>query len=94
MDFSYKSFVDTGPLIDRELAKRAGIGYYGKNCSIINDGYGSFIFIGYILTNLDIEISPILSEGKCGDCNLCIKACPTGALEEPYRLNSKNVYPI
>ena len=88
LDFEYKSFVDTGPLIDRELAKRAGIGYFGKNCSIINDDYGSFIFLGYILTNLKLD-SSVKVEGKCGDCNLCIKACPTKALEEHYSLNPK-----
>lgn len=87
-DFEYKYFVDTGPLIDRELAKKAGVGYYGKNCSIINHDYGSFIFLGYILTNLDLDSSEEVEE-DCGDCNLCIKACPTGALEEPYRLNPK-----
>ena len=89
IDFSYKYYVDTGPLIDRELAKRAGIGYYGKNCSIINDKYGSFIFIGYILTDLDLNISHVETSNKCGDCNLCIKACPTGALEGPYKFNPK-----
>lgn len=88
LEFEYKSFVDTGPLVDRELAKRAGIGYFGKNCSIINDDYGSFIFLGYILTNLDLNPSPKVDE-KCGDCNLCIKACPTQALEEPYKLNPR-----
>lgn len=86
--FEYKYFVDTGPLIDRELAKKAGIGYYGKNCSIINDDYGSFIFLGYILTDLELDFSAKVEE-KCGDCKLCIDACPTNALEEPYRLNSK-----
>lgn len=87
-DFEYKYFVDTGPLIDRELAKKSGIGYYGKNSSIINDEYGSFIFIGYILSNLDIE-SDISVEEQCGDCDLCLRACPTGALESPYTLNPK-----
>lgn len=85
-DFEYKYFVDTGPLIDRELAKKAGVGYYGKNTSIINDEYGSFIFLGYILTDLDIEKDYEVEE-KCGDCNLCLKACPTAALESKYRLN-------
>lgn len=88
LDFKYEYFVDTGPLIDRELAKKSGVGWYGKNCSIINNFYGSFIFIGYILTDLDIEPDIEVEEG-CNDCNLCIKACPTGALEEPYRLNPK-----
>lgn len=88
-DFEYQYFVDTGPLVDRELAKRAGIGYYGKNCSIINEDYGSFIFIGYILTNLEIEVDNKEIENQCGDCNLCIRACPTNALDKPYRLNAK-----
>lgn len=88
ISFEYKYFVDTGPLIDRELAKKAGLGYYGKNCSIINYEYGSFIFIGYILTDLDIEGDKTVEE-DCGDCRLCIDACPTGALEAPYRLNPK-----
>ena len=87
-DFEYKYFVDTGPLIDREVAKRAGIGFFGKNCSIINDEYGSFIFLGYILTDLEILFDNERDEG-CGDCTLCIKACPTGALEKPYKVNPK-----
>lgn len=88
-EFRFKSFVDTGPLIDRELARKAGIGYYGKNCSIINYEYGSFIFIGYILTDLDINIDPILLEEECRECNLCLKSCPTSALESPYIFNPK-----
>lgn len=88
VDFEYKYFVDTGPLIDRELAIKAGVGYYGKNCSIINDEYGSFIFLGYILTDLDLEFSQEASN-KCGDCDLCLKACPTGALEGPGKFNPK-----
>lgn len=87
-EFEYKYFVDTGPLIDRELAKKAGIGYYGKNCSIINDEYGSFIFLGYILTDLDLDYSEEVDE-KCGNCTLCLRACPTVALEGPYKFNPK-----
>lgn len=91
LDFDYKYFVDTGPLVDRELAKKAGVGFYGKNCSIINREYGSFIFLGYILTDLDIniDIEEKELEDDCGDCDLCIKACPTGALIGPYQLNPK-----
>ncbi|SDX22118.1 tRNA epoxyqueuosine(34) reductase QueG [Tepidimicrobium xylanilyticum] len=88
-DFEYKYYVDTGPLIDRELANRAGIGYYGKNCSIINDEYGSFIFIGYMLTNLELDVEHSKKESKCGNCSLCIDYCPTKALERPYRVNPK-----
>lgn len=87
-DFDYKSYVDTGPLVERELANKAGIGYYGKNCSIINDDYGSFIFIGYIMTDLDLETSENKIYSECGECDLCIRACPTNALES-YKLNPK-----
>lgn len=88
-DFTYQYFVDTGPLVDREIARKSGIGYYGKNCSIINERYGSFIFLGYILTDLDIDEFSTPEISKCGDCNLCIKACPTGALEGAFRVNPK-----
>lgn len=86
IEFNYRYFVDTGPLVDREIARKAGIGYYGKNCNIINDELGSFIFLGYILTDLELEPDTPVEE-KCGDCNICIKSCPTNALYKPYRLN-------
>lgn len=85
-DFKYEVFVDTGPLIDREIAKKAGIGWYGKNCSIVNDEFGSFIFIGSIITDLEIEPDNPIEE-KCGECNLCIKACPASAIQEGYIIN-------
>lgn len=88
-EFEYRYFVDTGPLVDRELAKKAGLGAYGKNCSIINKDYGSFIFLGYILTDLDLEVNQPSLKDPCGDCDLCLRACPTGALEDPYKLNPK-----
>lgn len=87
-DFKYSICVDTSPLIDRDISKRAGIGWYGKNCSIINDDYGSFVFLGYILTDLVLEEDEIVEE-KCGDCRLCIDACPTNAIEEGYIINTK-----
>ncbi|WP_409227873.1 tRNA epoxyqueuosine(34) reductase QueG [Gudongella sp. SC589] len=88
-DFNHISHCDTGPLVDREVANRAGIGYYGKNCSIINPEFGSFIFIGYILTDLEIGAREDRLESLCGDCTLCMDACPTGALEGPGILNPK-----
>ncbi len=87
LDFDHKIFVDTGPLIDRELAYLAGLGYYGKNCSIINDDYGSYIFIGYIMTDMKIENDRPLNK-DCGSCDLCLRACPTGAIKD-YRMNPK-----
>ncbi|MFA5523972.1 MAG: tRNA epoxyqueuosine(34) reductase QueG [Tissierellales bacterium] len=88
VDFKYTICVDTSPLIDRQIAKKAGIGWYGKNCSIINDEYGSFVFLGYILTDLDLEDDQEVEE-KCGECKLCINACPAGAIQEGYAINTK-----
>lgn len=87
-DFEYKYFTDTGPLVDRHLAYKAGIGWYGKNNCIISDEYGSWIFIGYILCNLKINVDNFIKTG-CGNCNKCINACPTGALMEDNLYNSK-----
>lgn len=86
--FEYKYFVDTGPLVDRHLAYMAGIGMYGKNNCIISKKYGSWIFIGYIVSNLEVEIDTPYKRG-CNSCNICIKSCPTGALMEDYEYNSK-----
>jgi len=86
--FNYIVNVDTSPLVDRELAKKSGVGWYGKNCSIINDEYGSFIFIGHIMTDLVIDCDEE-EQSKCGDCSLCQNACPTGALQEAYKTNPK-----
>jgi len=87
-DFEYKYFVDTGPLVDRHLAYMADIGIYGKNNCIISKEYGSWIFIGYILCNLEMEID-IGKKKNCEGCSLCIEACPTGALMDNYQYNSK-----
>lgn len=84
----YKCYVDTGPLVDRHLAYKSGIGWYGKNNCIITDKYGSFIFIGYILCDIDIEIDEI-EEKKCKECYRCVKACPTGALMKENEYDAK-----
>lgn len=88
MGGSTEVFVDTGPLVEREVARRAGIGYVGKNCSLINPEYGSYIFLGEILTDIFIEPDKPLPE-DCGDCDLCLQACPSGALRNPYTVNAK-----
>lgn len=89
---SYQCHVDTGPLIDRYLAYKAGLGNYGYNNQLINETLGSYIFLGYIMINQDFSQSDDHHKGEkfrpsCAGCEACIKACPTGALEEPYRLN-------
>lgn len=87
-DLEYSIGVDTTPLSNRYLAKRSGVGWYGKNSNIINDLYGSFIFLGYIITNLEIK-EDLEIDKKCGDCNICIKSCPVGAIKPNYELNAQ-----
>ena len=83
-----KSMVDTGELVDRAVAERAGIGWSGKNCSIITPEFGSYVYLGEMITNVPfIPDTPI--EDECGDCTLCLDVCPTGALVEGGQLNSK-----
>lgn len=83
-----KIFVDNGPLVDRYLAYISGIGFFGLNGSIITEKYGSYVFIGYIVTNLDIEKdSPM--EKTCLKCKKCIKNCPGNALLDGYNMNAK-----
>lgn len=80
-------YVDTGPLVERVYAKYAGVGWIGKNTCIINQGIGSWIFLGVILTSL--ELKPDLpAPDRCGTCTRCIDACPTEALIAPYHLDS------
>lgn len=81
--------VDTGPLVDRAVAARCGIGWLGKNCSIITDTHGSWVFLGQLVTDLRIEPNVPSLPDQCGDCpDLCLKACPTKALVNPYMTDS------
>ena len=80
--------VDTSPVSDRALALRAGIGWLGKNSSVVSPRYGSWIFLGELLTTLDLEPDRPL-ETLCGECTRCIDACPTGALNEPFVVDAR-----
>ena len=87
-DIKTRVLVDTGPLLERSFAVRAGIGWIGKNNTLIVPKYGSFVYIGELL--LDLEIEPDEPhDGDCGKCNKCIEACPTKALVEPWMLNTR-----
>lgn len=83
-----KSMVDTGELVDRAVAERAGIGWSGKNCSIITPEFGSYVYLGEVMTNIPFAPNTPM-EDECGDCNLCIDVCPTGAIVAPGQLNSQ-----
>ncbi|MDP9160283.1 MAG: tRNA epoxyqueuosine(34) reductase QueG [Acidobacteriota bacterium] len=82
-----RCYVDTGPIVERIYAKYAGVGWIGKNTCILNQGLGSWLFLGVILTSL--ELPPDLpAPDRCGSCTRCIQACPTEALIAPYQLDS------
>jgi len=83
-----KAYVDTGPLLERVFAKYAGVGWFGKNTCIINQKTGSWLFLGCIVTDLELPYDTPVAD-RCGTCTRCIDACPTGAILEPYVLDSR-----
>lgn len=82
------SMVDTGELSDRAVAERAGIGWSGKNCAIITPEFGSYVYLGDLITTIAFEPDVPLTE-QCGTCTKCIDACPTGALVQGGQLDSQ-----
>ncbi len=86
-DVSTEIMVDTGALVDRAVAERAGIGWSAKNCSIISPELGSWIYLGEMITNLPFSPDQPITD-ECGSCTLCIDACPTGALVGPGQLDA------
>ncbi|MFO8191420.1 MAG: tRNA epoxyqueuosine(34) reductase QueG [Bacillota bacterium] len=84
--FHYRILCDSSPLVERELAFRAGIGHIGDNCTLITDLYGSFTVLGTILVNKEIETGEP-SKKTCINCQKCREACPTGALQAPFIIN-------
>ncbi len=86
-NYQSKIFVDTGPILEKQIAKKAGIGWQGRNSLIISKEYGSWIFLGIIITNLDLENDEEQPD-YCGKCRLCIDSCPTHAITENRNIDA------
>lgn len=86
--FGYRAFCDSAPVMEVELAARAGLGWRGKHTLLLNRERGSMFFLGVLLTDLPLPPAPAAS-AHCGSCTRCIDACPTGAIVAPYRLDAR-----
>ncbi len=83
-----KPYVDTGPILERDLARRAGLGWFGKNTNLLNPTLGSFFFLGTLVLDIALVPDAPFEADRCGTCTRCIDACPTQAITAPRRLDA------
>ncbi|MBN2596386.1 MAG: tRNA epoxyqueuosine(34) reductase QueG [Marinifilaceae bacterium] len=86
-EVSGRAFVDSAPVLEHAWAKKAGLGWIGKNSLLLNRKIGSFLFLGELLIDMELEYEETKEIDFCGGCSKCIRACPTGAITEPYVVN-------
>ncbi|MCI5072564.1 tRNA epoxyqueuosine(34) reductase QueG [bacterium] len=88
LEFDYKIYVDTGPILERDHAVQAGLGWIGKNTMLIDTMLGSYTLLACVLLELELNADPPMLRQHCGTCTRCLDACPTQAFEAPYVLNA------
>jgi epoxyqueuosine reductase len=89
-EFESRTYVDTGPVVERALATAAGLGWTAKNTCLIHPRLGSYVFLGVLLTSIELHpnLAPLAVPDRCGTCRRCLDACPTNALFAPYRMDA------
>jgi epoxyqueuosine reductase len=87
--FGFRPFVDSAPVLERQLAEKAGLGWRGKNSLLINKQAGSWFFLGELFVDLPLPVDEPHSEEGCGKCTACLTLCPTGAIVEPYVVDAR-----
>ena len=87
-DVGGKAYVDTGPILERDLARKAGLGWFGKNTNLINPAFGSFFFLGVLVLDCELVPDEPFEADRCGSCTRCIEACPTDAITAPRELDA------